>query len=329
MRRRVLAAFLGAIFAPALDVPLAAAQPSRRVPRVVYVYIFKEGPSRPFEKSFLQRFGELGWVDGQTVNVEVKDAEGDPAKLAAIMQAAVDSRVDVIVASCTPEGKAAAALTKTIPIVMAATGDPVAAGLATSFAKPGGNITGVSAMLLDLSSKRLEILKAAFPHVTRATVLWNPARPDNKPEVAAMQAAGKALGVQLDSQEVRTPVELSDALDLLATSGTQAILNAGDPLLSHGAPKLIEFAAQQRIPALYENRQFVDDGGLMSFGPNFPALHRRAADYVDKILRGARPGDLPIEQPTKFELVINMKTARALGFTIPHAVVLRADDVIQ
>jgi ABC-type uncharacterized transport system, periplasmic component len=328
MRRRVLAFFLGIALVLAAGAP-ATAQTSRKIPRVAYVYIFKEGPSAPFAKAFIGRLRELGWVDGRNITVEVRDAEGDPKKLADIMRALVESNVDVIVAACTPEAKAAVAFTKTIPIVMAATGDPVAAGLASSLARPGGNVTGVSAMLLDLSAKRLEILKQAFPGVTHATVLWNPARPDNRPEVAAMQAAAASLGVSLDSQEVRTQRELADTLDLLAVSGTQAILNAGDTLISNQAPHLIAFAAKQRIPALYENRQFVDDGGLMSFGPNFPALHRRAADYVDKILRGAKPGDMPIEQPTKFELVINMNTAKALGLAIPQSVALRADEVIQ
>jgi putative ABC transport system substrate-binding protein len=212
---------------------------------------------------------------------------------------------------------------------MAATGDPVAAGLAKSLAKPGGNVTGVSGMMLELSAKRLALLKEAFPKVSTATVLWNPGRPDNKPEVSAMQAAARELSVRLDSQEVRTPQELADALDLLPTTGTQAILNSGDTLLSNQGPKIVAFAAQRRLPTLFESRSFVDKGALMSFGPNFPTLHRRAADYVDKILKGAKPGDLPIEQPSKFELVINMKTAKALGFAIPQSLLVRADEVIR
>jgi putative tryptophan/tyrosine transport system substrate-binding protein len=245
------------------------------------------------------------------------------------MRGLVDSKIDIIVTACTPEAKAAIKVTNTIPIVMAATGDLVAAGLAASLARPGGNVTGVSAMLLDLSAKRLELLKEAFPKVSLATVLWNPGRPDNKPEVSAMQAAAQALKVRLDSQEVRMPAELADALELLPTTGTQAILNAGDTLLSNQSGKIIAFAAKRRLPTLFESRLFADQGGLMSFGPNFPALHRRAADYVDKILKGAKRGDLPIEQPTKFELVINMKPAEALAFTIPQSLLVRADEVIQ
>ena len=329
MRRRFLGFIVGTFVAAVMSASAAQAQQSKPLPRVAYVWIFNEGPSAPFEDAFREHMRELGWVDGKTIVIETYDANGSPEKLDAIMRKLVDSKIDVIVTACTPEAKAAVKVTNTIPIVMAATGDPVAAGLATSLAKPGGNVTGVSAMLLDLSAKRLALLKEAFPKVSIATVLWNPGRPDNKPEVAAMQAAARALNLRLDSQEVRTPQELSDALDLLPTTGTQAILNTGDPLLGNQGPKIIAFAAQRRLPTLFESRSYVDRGALMSFGPNFPALHRRAADYVDKILKGAKAGDLPIEQPTKFELIINMKTANALGFAIPQTLLLRADEVIR
>ena len=329
MRRSFLGIVIGLVLANIVGVRTAEAQQSKPLPRIAYVWIFTEGPSAPFADAFRERLRELGWIDGKTAIIETYDANGSPEKLDAIMRGLVDSKVDVIVTACTPEAKAAVKFTNTIPIVMAATGDPVAAGLAKSLAKPGGNVTGVSGMLLDLSAKRLALLKEAFPKVSTATVLWNPGRPDNKPEVAAMQAAARELNMRLDSQEVRTPQELSDALDLLPTTGTQAILNTGDTLLSNQGPKVVAFAAQRRLPTLFESRSFVDQGGLMSFGPNFPALHRRAADYVDKILKGAKPGDLPIEQPSKFELVINMKTAKALGFSIPQSLLVRADDVIR
>jgi putative ABC transport system substrate-binding protein len=329
MRRLFLTFIIGTFVAGAMGARVAEAQQAKPVPRIAYVWIYKEGPSAPFVEAFRDRLRELGWIDGQNIIVETHDADGNPEKLAAIMRGLVDSKIDVIVTACTPEAKAAVKVTNTIPIVMAATGDPVAAGLAASLSRPGGNVTGVSAMLLDLSAKRLALLKEAFPSVSVATVLWNPGRPDNKPEVSAMQAAAKALNVRLDSQEVRTPAELTDALELLPTTGTQAILNAGDTLLSNQSGKVIAFANTRRLPTLFESRFFVDQGGLMSYGPNFPTLHRRAADYVDKILKGAKPGDLPIEQPTTFELVINMKTAKALGFTIPRSLLVRADDVIQ
>jgi putative tryptophan/tyrosine transport system substrate-binding protein len=328
MKSGFLGVIIGLVVA-GLGIARVGAQPQKPIPRVAYVYIFKEGPSAPYSQDFRQGLRELGWIEGQNIVVDVRDAEGSADKLNAIMRELVDTKVDIIVTACTPEAKVAVKYTSTIPVVMAATGDPVAAGLVASLAKPGGNVTGVSAMLLELSAKRLEILKDAFPKVSRATVLWNPSRPDNVPEVAAMQAAAKALGVRLDSAEVRTPAELGDALDLLQTTGTQAVLNTGDTLLANQSQKVIAFAAKNRLPSLFESRQFAEEGGLMSFGPIFPALHRQAANYVDKILKGAKPGDLPIEQPTKFELVINMKTAKALGFSIPQSLLLRADEVIQ
>ncbi len=303
---------------------------ARRLARVAYVYIFKEGPSAPYEAAFRARMAQLGWTEGQNYTLDVRDADGDFERLNAIAKELVDSKVDVIVAACTPEGKAAARHTKTIPIVMAATGDPVMAGLVPSLARPGGNITGVSAMLLDLSAKRLALLKEGFPKVTRATILWNPARPDNEIEVKAMQEAGRSLGITCESQLVRSRAELTDVLDMLPLTRTEALMNAGDTLIGGAqVPSIVQAAAKARIPALYENRQFPDSGGLMSFGPNFPALHARAAEYVDKILRGAKPGDLPIEQPSRFEFVINLKTAKAMGWSLPRSLVTRADDVIS
>ncbi|MEO8676525.1 MAG: ABC transporter substrate-binding protein [Casimicrobiaceae bacterium] len=329
MRRRFLGQAIGLSLAGLVGARVADAQQPKGKPRVAYVFIFKEGPSSPFVQSFTDGLRKLGWVDGQNVTIDVRDADGNPDKLNAIMRELVDSKVDVIVSACTPEAKVAAKYTSTIPIVMAAGGDPVAAGLATNYARPGANITGISGMMLDLSGKRLAILKEAFPAITHATVLWNPERPDNVPEVKAMQDAGKTLGIRLDSQQVRTPVELADALELLSTTGTQAILNAGDTLLANQAPKVIAYCANRRLPALYESRYWVDDGGLMSYGPNLASMHYNVARYVDKILKGAKPGDLPIQQPTKFELVINLKTASALGFKIPRSVLLQADEVVR
>ena len=325
MRRDFLAAMAGLALATVPGV--ASAQ--RRLPRVAYVYIFKEGPSAPFESAFRGRMQALGWGEGSYV-LDVRDADGSPEKLDAIMRELVETKVDVIVTACTPEAKVAARHTTTIPIVMAATGDPVMAGLVKSFARPGGNITGVSAMLLDLSAKRLALLKEAFPKVTRATILWNPVRPDNVPEVKAMQDAGRALGINVESQLVRTRPELMDVLEMLPTTRTEALMNAGDTLIGGAQiPLIVATAAKMRIPALYESRGFVDLGGLMSFGPNFPALHARAAEYTDKILRGAKPGDLPIEQPSRFEFIINLKTAKAMGWTIPQSLLARADEVIR
>ena len=212
---------------------------------------------------------------------------------------------------------------------MAATGDPVAAGLVESLAHPGGNVTGVSMMSLPLSAKRVELLKQTFPKLTQTTVLWNPARPDNAPEVKSMQDAGARLGLRVQSDEIRSRDELAVKLDAVSWDGSQSLLNAGDPLLAGEARTITERAAAQKIPALYDDRIYVDMGGLMSYGANLRKLHQRAADYVDKVLRGARPGDLPIEQPTNFELVINKRTAKALGLTIPNTILVQASDVIE
>jgi putative ABC transport system substrate-binding protein len=309
--------------------PVAVGRAQKAPPRIAYVYLFKEGPTAPFLEAFNGRMHELGWIDGRNVRIEPHDAQGSPERLAAIMRELVDSRVDVIVAMCTPEAKVAKRMTSTIPIVMAATGDPVAAGLVGSISRPGGNVTGVSAMMVELSAKRLELLKEAFPNTTRATIFWNPDRPDNTPEVNAMIEAGRQLGVQVQSRPVRTAEELGSELDAMPPGATQALLNAGDPMIGGQVAWLVAFAAARRLPALFEERSFVDAGGLMSYGPNFPRQHRRAADYVDRILKGAKPGELPIEQPTKFEFVINLKTAKEQGFTIPRSVLLRADEVIR
>jgi putative tryptophan/tyrosine transport system substrate-binding protein len=325
---KTLIASILCLFASALPVG-SNAQSTGRIPHVAYVWLYSSGPSAPFPSAFRARLKELGWIEGRNIVIDIYDAGGDPDKLDAIMKSLVASKVDLIVGSCTPEGKAAAKLTSTIPIVMAATGDPVAAGLAESLSRPGRNVTGVSAMLLELSGKRMALLKSAFPQVSRATVVYNPERRDNIPEVRTMQEVGAKVGVRLDAYQVRSRVELQDVLSTMAGSGTQALLNAGDNLLSSESASMVAFAARQHIPAMYENREYVDQGGLMSYGPNFPQLHRRAAEYVDKILKGAKPADMPFEQPTTFEFIVNLRTAAGAGFVIPQSVLLQADEIIR
>ena len=313
-----------------LGIPLvAAAQTMKQPPRVAYVWLYRLGPSAPFVEAFADRIKELGWVDGKTIRISYRDAEGDPEKLAAIMRELVETKVDLIVAACTPEAKAAQQATSTIPVVVAAIGDPVRSGLVASWARPGGNITGVSTSWLELSAKRIEVLNEVAPKVRRATVLWNPIRGDNAVEVEVMQDAARKFGIDLKSHQIRDRDEIDVTLDAMARDGTQALTQAGDPVVYNYARHLLDFAARQRIPAIYDNRFFVDQGGLMSYGPNLPSLHRRAADYVDKILKGAKPAELPFEQPSKFELVINLKAANELGLKIPHTILVRADDVIR
>lgn len=309
--------------------PAAWAQRSGPPPRIAYVWLYDAGPSAPYQAAFRDRMAQLGWVEGKTLRAEYHDAKGDPKALAAIMEELVRTKVDVIVAMCTPEAVAAKKATTTIPVVVAAVGDPVAAGLVESLAKPGGNVTGVSAVLLPLSAKRMDLLKEMAPNVKRASVLYNPVRKDNEPEVKVMRDAGRRNGIELQPYQVRTKEEVRTALDFIETDGTQAILNSGDTLLSSEMYTLVERAARKRLVGMYESRAYVDAGGLMSYGPNFPSMHRRAADYVDRILRGAKPGDLPIDQPTHFEFVINKKAAASLGIKIPPALLLRADAVVE
>jgi len=311
----------------AFQSPVSAQE--KKPPRVAYVWLFGVGPSAPFVDSFAGRLAELGWVDGKTVQLEFRDAKGDVDKLNAIMRELVDSKIDVIAVACTPEAMAAKRATTTIPVVVAATGDPVRSGLAASMARPGGNITGVSSSLLELSAKRMELLKQLAPRISRATVLWNPARGDNAVEVAVMQEAAVKLGMQLQSQQVRDRDEIEVALDAMIKERAQGLAETGDPFMFTYAPELVAFAARTRIPAIYDNRFFVDAGGLMSYGANLPTLHRRAADYVDKVLKGAKPADLPFEQPSKFELIINLRAAKELGLSVPQTLLVRADEVIR
>lgn len=308
---------------------VAGAQAPKTVPRVAYVWLFGIGPSAPFADDFAAELATLGWVDRKTVKLEFHDAKGDPEKLNAIMRDLVDSKVDIIAVACTPEALAAKKATTTIPVVVAATGDPVRSGLVASMARPGGNITGVSAALHELSAKRMQILKELRPDLARATALYNPVRGDNAVEVAAMQDAARTLGIQLASQEVRSRDELEVALDAMVKERAQGLTETGDPSIYSFASDLVAFTERARIPAVYDNRYFVDAGGLLSYGPNLPSLHRRAAHFVDRILKGARPADLPFEQPDRFELIINLKAASAIGIAVPQSLMLRADDVIR
>ncbi|MDQ3026041.1 MAG: ABC transporter substrate-binding protein [Pseudomonadota bacterium] len=214
-------------------------------------------------------------------------------------------------------------------MVVTAAGDFAAAGLVTKFAKPGGNITGFSLLLNEVSVKRVELLRQSFPKIKRATVIWNPVRPDNAIEVAQMQEAARQMGLELQSAPVRTKVELATVLEMLAVDGTQAVFNAGDTLLALESGKVVRRAAELNLPGMFTEPIFPRQGGLMSYGPDLNVQQRRGAEYVDRILKGEKAGDLPIEMPTRFELVINRKAARAKGWEIPQSVLMRADEVID
>jgi putative ABC transport system substrate-binding protein len=325
MKNKLLAAASLLILALGAGDSLAQSKPMR----VAYVWMFKTGPSAPFSKPFKARLDELGWKDGQNLRFEEHDANGDPKRLAAIMDELARTKVDVIVAMCTPEASAARKATSTIPIVVTAAGDLVAAGLAASYQRPGGNITGMSGILDELSAKRVELLRSSFPKVKVATILWNPQRPDNAVEVATIQATARKLGLEVRSVQVRTREELATALEMLEVDGTQALLNTGDTLLSSSIAQLVAREKQLKLPAVWGERAFPENGGLMSYGPDHVELQRGAAEYTDRILRGEKPGDLPIRQPTRFELIVNQKVARERGWQLPTSVMVMADEVID
>ena len=272
---------------------------------------------------------ELGYVEGRNILVELRSAEGNSERLPELAGALVRLRVDVLVAPDPPSTFAAKAATRTIPIVMRSSNDPVEMGLVSSLARPGGNITGVYSLYAELTPKRLELLKEAIPGLARVAVLWNPGWPGAVTVWRDTQVAAKALGLELHSLEVRRREELEGAFRAASAARAGALLTLRNPLLVVNRRQLAVLAAQTRLPVMYDERDFVDEGGLMSYGANLDDLYRRTAAYVDKILKGARPAEIAVEQPTQFELVINMKTARALGIAIARSVLLRADKVIE
>jgi len=278
---------------------------------------------------FRQGLRELGYVEGRDIAIEYRWAEGRLDRLPDLANELVRLKVDVIVASATPGGLAAKQATATIPIVIVGFGSPVEVGLVGSLARPGGNVTGVSLLNTELSAKGLQLLKEALPKVSRVAVLWNSLNPQNALTLKETQVAAAALGVTLQPLAVRGPEDLQSALAATTRERAGALIVVPDPMLFSNRTSIIRFAATNRLPAMYWAREYVEDGGLMSYGANLYEHFRRAATYVDKILKGAKPADLPVEQPTKFELIVNLKTAKALRLTIPQSVLIRADEVIQ
>jgi putative ABC transport system substrate-binding protein len=284
------------------------------------------------QEVFRQGLRDLGYVEGRNVVIEYRDAEGKPERLPALAAELVGLKVDVIVAGGQPHALAAMQATRTLPIVFIGAADPVTSGLVTSLARPGGNVTGLSFLAPELVGKRLELLKQAVPGVTRVAVLWEPGGQGErtaKDMLKQAEAAARALGVRPQFVEARGPADFDRAFSDMTRARAGALTVLGSVMFVNERRRLVDLAAKNRLPAVYLSREFVDAGGLMSYGPNVADLFRRAATYVDKILKGAKPGDLPVEQPTKFELVINMKTAKALGLTIPQSLLGRADHVVE
>jgi len=281
-------------------------------------------------EGFRQGLREKGYIEGQNIVLHYRWAEGRIEAMPGLAAELVRLKVDVIVTSGTPAGLAAKRATTTIPIVLAAAGDAVGAGLVRSLARPGGNVTGLSTLYPESEGKRLELLREIVPKATRIAVLINPANPFTALPYKEARAAAKALGITLQPAEVRVAEDFDRVFAAIRKAHPDALLVIADrPFLFSHRARIVSFAAQQRLPAMYPFREFVEEGGLVVYGPNIVEMFRRAATYVDKILKGAKPADLPVEQPMRFELVINMRTAKALGLTIPRSVLSMVDEVIQ
>jgi putative ABC transport system substrate-binding protein len=278
--------------------------------------------------AFERRLRELGWSEGRTLAIEYRWAEGRSDRLAEIAAEFVRLKVDVIVTYATAPTLAAKQATSTIPIVFATAGDPVGTGLVASLPRPGGNITGLSNQQADLASKRLELFREIEPTFRMLTIIGNVNAPASLLEMKEVETAAGALGLEVHTIEIRKPEEISAVFAMLRDRAGPLYV-VGDPLIFSNRVRISTLAVGARVPTMYNFREYVQAGGLMSYGPNFPDLFRRAADYVDKILRGSKPADIPVEQPTKFDLVINLTTARALGLTIPPTLLARADEVIE
>ncbi len=312
-----------------LAAPLTAtAQPPTHVHRIGVLSGFTREHDRNVE-AFLEGMRALGSVEGQNLVLEYRGAAGQYERFPALAAELVRLQVNVLLVGPTPAALAAKAATTTIPIVMAGVGDPVGSGLVTSLARPGGNVTGVSVLQPEVVGKQLEFLKDVLPTVTRVAVLWNPANAGHALLVRAAEVAAQAAGIQLHLLEARGPEAFDSAFAAMTRAPAGALLVLGDPMFSTHRRRLAELAATSRLPTVHNDRAWVEAGGLLCYGASHPDMYRRAATYVDKILKGATPGDLPVEQPTKFELVINLKTAQALVITMPPSLLLLADEVIQ
>jgi putative ABC transport system substrate-binding protein len=325
MRKNIVRLTLGVLLL-ALSFPAAAQQPAK-IPRIGILNPTSSSFFLPRVEAFRQRLRELGYVEGKNILIEYRYAEGKFERLTDLAAELVQLKVDVIV-TAGPGVLAAKKASTTIPIVFGAASDPVGAGIVSSLARPGGNITGLSNIAQDLDGKRLELLKEAFPKVARVASLGQSVRRGNL-YLTEMAAAAKALGVKLLPLEVRSLDDFESAFAQAKREGAHALITNSGPLINTQQRQVLDFAAKNRLPAMYHSPEFVEAGGLMSYAPNYADLFRRAADLVDKILKGTKPADMPVEQPTKFEFLVNMNAAKQIGLTIPSDVLARADRVIK
>jgi putative tryptophan/tyrosine transport system substrate-binding protein len=325
MRRREFIALLGG---GAVAWPVAArAQQAGKVPTIGFLGTTSASAQRQWTIAFTQRLRELGWTEGRTIAIEQRWAEGRNERYAEIAAEFVRLKVDVIVTAGAAV-LAAMQATSVIPIVFAAANDPLGTGVVASLARPGGNVTGLSLRQPDLASKRVELLREVIPGLRRLAIMANIVNASAVVEMGEVQATARALGLEVVTSEIRRVEDIAAAFEALK-SRAEALYVCGDALLVTNRIRINTFVLAARLPSVSGFREFVETGSLMSCGANNPGLFRRAADYVDKILRGAKPGDLPVEQPTKFDLVINLSTAKALGLAIPESFLLRADEVIE
>jgi putative ABC transport system substrate-binding protein len=321
--------FLSTVTGGLLAAPLAAeAQPAKTVPRVAFLGNGSTSLSGPSFDSFRSGLRALGYVEGQSILIESRFADGKPERVPDLVRELLALAPDVVVAAGPQSLRTFKQATTSVPIVMAIISDPVEEGLVASLARPGGNLTGLAFENQALTTKRLEMLKEALPRVSRVAVLWDPTVGGASGYKQA-ETAARALQLRLQVLAVHGPADLESAFNPATTGRAEALLVLASPFFNGNRQTVVESAARRRLPATYESRDFVEIGGLMSYGPSFPDMYRRAATYVDKILKGAKPVDLPVQQATKFELVINLKTAKALGLTIPPSLLQRADQVIE
>jgi putative ABC transport system substrate-binding protein len=282
----------------------------------------------PYTAIFRQALRALGYVEGTNIAIEYRYADGNYDRLPLLAADLVRLKLDIVVTEGTPPTRAAKHATTTIPIVMTVTGDPVAAGLVTNLARPGGNLTGASFFFPEMAAKRVQLLKEVIPTLSRVTVIWNPSNAVHGTVVKSVEEAAKALGVAVQHVKIQRPADVDDAL-LAISRGRDSLVVLEDGMINVCSTQIADTAVKHRLPTIFGLTTFVEAGGLMAYGPNRPELWRRAATFVDKILRGAKPGDLPVEQPVRFDLAINVRTAERLGLTIPAEVLVRADQVIE
>jgi ABC-type uncharacterized transport system substrate-binding protein len=333
MKRREFIGLIGGTAVSAVSWPLAARAQQKSMPVIGFLGFGLPDPGVSSVAAFRQGLRELGYIEDRNILIEYRWAEGKPERFPVLAAELVALKVDVIVtAGGTLAALAAKRATTTLPIVFTVVGDPVAEGLVSSLARPGSNVTGLSNVATDLVGKWIELLKQIVPGVSLVALLLKPdSMPDSAREVRLKEAAvsARALGVQLQVVEALGPADFDRAFSDMSAKNAGALVVLPTPAFELGRQRIVDLAAKNRLPTVYANRNYVDSGGLMSYGSNFADLHRRAASYADKILKGAKPSDLPVQQPTKFELVINLKTAKALGLEIPPTLLASADEVIE